>query len=58
MDASKGLLRKGMGRAQTQGAETEFPNDGFHDTLLRLATDDGGSTLAGSIKVTLGIVTW
>jgi hypothetical protein len=47
-----------MSRAQIQSVETALPNFGFHDTLLRLAKDYGGSTLAGSIKVTLGIVKW
>ncbi|WP_258957100.1 hypothetical protein [Vibrio coralliirubri] len=36
--------------------EQAFPNHGFHDTLLRLAKDYGGSTLIGGIKVTRGIV--
>jgi len=33
-------------------------NEGFHKTLLRLTKDYGGSTLAGCIKVTKGIVKW
>ena len=56
IDASKGMLRKGISRDQIQRVETAFPNLGFHETLLRLAKDYGGSTLAGGIKVTLGIV--
>jgi hypothetical protein len=58
IDASKGLLRKGMSRAQIQRVEAAFPNLGFHETLLRLAKDYGGSTVVGSIRVTLGIVRW
>lgn len=58
IDASKGMLRKGMSRAQIQRVETAFPNLGFHETLLRLAKDYEGSTLAGVIKVTLGIAKW
>lgn len=58
IDASKGILRKGMGREQIQQVEKAFPNFGFHATLLRLAKDYGGSTLVGSIKVILGIVKW
>jgi len=58
IDASKGMLRKGLSRTQIQRVETAFPNLGFHETLLRLAKDYGGSTLAGGIKVTLGIVKW
>ena len=58
IDASKGMLRKGMRRELIQKVETAFPNLGFHETLLRLAKDYGGSTLAGGLKVTLGIVKW
>ena len=58
IDATKGNLRKGMTRAIVAEVEAAFPNLGFHDSLLRLAKDYGGSTLAGGLKVTLGIVKW
>jgi hypothetical protein len=58
IDASKGNLRKGMSKAAIAGVEAAFPNLGFHDILLRLAKDYGGSTLVGGFKVTLGIVKW
>ena len=58
IDASKGILRKGISRAAIAEVEAAFPNLGFHDALMRLAKDYGGSTLAGGIKVTLGIVRW
>ncbi|ENM2846941.1 phosphohydrolase [Vibrio cholerae] len=58
IDASKGMLRKGISKAAIKEVEAAFPNLGFHDTLLRLAKDYGGSTLVGGIKVTLGIVKW
>lgn len=58
IDASKGLIRKGLSRAQIAEVEAAFSNLGFHDTLLRLAKDLGGSTLVGGIKVTRGIVKW
>ncbi|MBE9607803.1 phosphohydrolase [Chitinilyticum piscinae] len=58
IDASKGALRKGMSKDAIVQVEEAFPNLGFHDTLLRLAKDYGGSTLVGGIKVTLGIVKW
>ena len=58
IDASKGLLRKGMPRADVRAVEAAFPNLGFHATLLRLAKDYSGSTLKGGIRVTLGIVKW
>jgi hypothetical protein len=52
------MLRKGLSRAAVAEVEAAFPNLGFHDTLMRLAKDYGGSTLVGGIKVTLGIVKW
>jgi len=58
IDVSKGMLRKGMSRGAIAEVEAAFPNLGFHDSLMRLAKDYGGSTLVGSIKVTLGIVKW
>lgn len=58
IDASKGMLRKDMSRAAIAEVEIAFPNLGFHNTLVRLAKDYGGSTLVGTIKATLGIVKW
>lgn len=58
IDASKGMLRKGMAKSIIKKVEGTFPNHGFHDTLLRLAKEYGGSTLVGGIKVTRGIVKW
>jgi hypothetical protein len=58
IDASKGIIRKGLSKETIKKVEAEFPNLGFHDTLLRLAKDYGGSTLVGGIKVTRGIVKW
>ncbi|MCU7944991.1 MAG: phosphohydrolase [Candidatus Thiodiazotropha sp. (ex Cardiolucina cf. quadrata)] len=58
IDASKGTIRKGLSKAAVKEVEAVFPNLGFHDTLLRLAKDYGGSTLVGGIKVTRGIVKW
>ena len=56
IDASKGMLRKGISRAAIREVEAAFPNLGFHNSLMRLAKDYGGSTLVGAVKVTLGIV--
>lgn len=56
IDASKGMLRKGLSRDAIAAVEAAFPNHGFHDTLARLAKEYGGSTLAGAVKVTVGIV--
>lgn len=58
IDASKGILRKGLSKAAIAQVEETFPNCGFHDSLLRLAKDYGGSTLAGVFEVTQGIVKW
>jgi hypothetical protein len=58
IDASMGIVRKGMSRAAVAQVEAAFPNEGFHATLLRLAKDYGGSTLVGGWKVARGIVKW
>lgn len=58
IDASKGTLRKGLSRAAIREVEATFPNSGFHDALLRLGNEYGGSMLAGGIQVTRGIVKW
>jgi hypothetical protein len=58
IDASKGMLRNGIDKAAIRRVEAAFPNLGFHDTLLRLAREYGGSTIAGALKVTRGIVKW
>lgn len=58
IDASMGLLRKGLPRALVREVEATFPNAGFHATLLRLTKDLGGSTLVGGWRVTRGIVKW
>ncbi|WP_028022142.1 hypothetical protein [Enterovibrio calviensis] len=58
IDASKGMIHKGLPKSYIKEVEEAFPNFGFHDTLLRLAKDYGGSTLVGGIKVTRGIVKW
>lgn len=58
IDASKGILRKGISRSAIKEVEKAFPILGFHGALMRLAKDYGGSTLVGVIKVTLGIFKW
>lgn len=58
IDATKGKLRKGISKAAIANVEAAFPNLGFHDTLLRLAKDYGGSTLVGGFKVMRGIMKW
>ncbi|MEM6690021.1 MAG: phosphohydrolase [Planctomycetota bacterium] len=58
IDASQGWIRKGLNRSAVAEVEAAFPNCGFHESLLRLAKDYGGSTLIGGIKVARGIVKW
>ncbi len=58
IDASKGVLRKGISRKIINEVEAAFPNEGFHKTLIRLTKDLGGSTLVGGVKVTRGIIKW
>lgn len=58
IDASKGLLRKGLSKAAVAQVQATYPNLGFHDTLLRLSKDYGGSTPVGVMQVTKGIVKW
>lgn len=58
IDASQGWIRKGISRAAIAQVEQAFPNQGFHQSLLRLAKEYGGSTLVGGWRVVRGIVTW
>ena len=58
IDATQGWIRKGLSRSSIAKVESVFPNLGFHQSLMRLAKDYGGSTLVGGIKVTRGIVKW
>jgi hypothetical protein len=58
IDASKGWCRKGISRRSIRLVEKEFPNDGFHASLVRMARDYGGSTITGGIKVARGILKW
>jgi hypothetical protein len=58
IDASQGWIRKGIRRSDIARVEQAFPNLGFHQSLLRLARDYGGSTLVGGWRVMRGIVKW
>ncbi len=58
IDAAKGWIRRGMSRSNVAAVEVAFANCGFHQALLRLARDYGGSTLVGGIQVTRGILKW
>ncbi len=56
IDATRGWVRKGMSRSAIARVESTFPNCGFHNALLRLAKEYGGSTIIGGFKVMRGIV--
>ena len=58
VDASKGMIRKGISKPIVIEDESAFPNLDFHDTLFRLAKDYGGSTIVGGVKVSLGVAKW
>ncbi len=58
IDATQGMCRKGISRSTIVKVESEFPNCGFHKSLMRLARDYGGSTIVGGFKVMRGIIKW
>ena len=58
VDFTLGFMRKGIEKTAIAEVRNAFPEEGFHKTLLRMTKEYGGSTLAGSIKVTRGIVKW
>ena len=59
VDATKGAFRKGLRRKDIRAVEAAIPNEGFHDALQRLAGDNnGGKTLGGLWKVSVGILRW
>jgi len=58
VDATKGWFRKGIPRSVITSVEEAFPNHGFHESLLRLSRDIGGSTLVGGFQVARGILKW
>jgi hypothetical protein len=58
IDATKGWVRNGLSRSAIAKVESAFPNCGFHQSLMRLAREYGGSTIVGGFKVTRGIVKW
>ncbi len=58
IDATKGKIRKGLSKAQIAKVESSIPNEGFHDTLNRLAADYGGSVLRGNLQVLRRVFKW
>lgn len=52
VDASQGLLRKGLTRAQIAAVNAALPAHGFPDTLMRLAGDlNHGNRTGGLLRV-------
>ena len=50
VDATRGRVRKGLGKDQIAAVEDALPNLGFHDALQRLAVEYGGSALRGNLR--------
>ncbi len=55
IDASGGMIRKGLSKAQVSKVESAIPDYGFPDILQRLANDYGGNRISGNLRV-LGTV--
>ena len=58
VDANMGKIRKGLSRGQIREVEAALPYEGFHQSLIRLAGENGGSTAVGLLKVSRGILKW
>lgn len=58
IDASMGRLRKGLAKKCIVEVQSTFPNLGFHKSLLRLAKDNGGSTVVGGFQAIQAILKW
>ncbi|MGB0910313.1 MAG: phosphohydrolase [Nitrospirales bacterium] len=51
IDASQGMIRKGLTQIQVEAVQDAIPNYGFPDVLQRLMRDLGGSAIKGNLKV-------
>lgn len=52
IDATQGKFRMGVRKADIDAVEAAIPNEGFHDTLQRLAADlNNGNKMGGLMKV-------
>lgn len=58
IDATGGMLRKGLTRAQVKAVEDAIPNYGFGDVLQRIAGDLGGNRLFGNLTVLRRVFKW
>lgn len=58
IDATGGLLRKGLSRAQVRKVEEAIPNYNFGGVLQRLAGDLGGNRISGNLKVLRRVFKW
>lgn len=55
IDASNGLLRKGLSVEQVRAVEEAIPTYGFPGVLQRLATELGGHAIKGNLKVLMKV---
>ena len=51
VDASQGLVRHGLSKAQVSRVQSAIDDHGFPDVLQRLAKDLGGSAIFGNLRV-------
>lgn len=51
IDATGGMMRKGLSKEQVRTVEAAIPSYGFSDVLQRLASDLGGNAFSGNMKV-------
>jgi len=59
VDASQGVLRKGLSRAEIARVESALPVLGFPDTLMRLAGDlNHGDRMGGLLRVLRRVYRW
>lgn len=58
IDASQGLVRKGLSKAQVAQVQASIPDYGFPDVLQRLAKELGGNALNGNLRVLRKVFKW
>lgn len=58
IDASDGMIRKGLSKAQVKAVQDAIPNYDFGAVLQRLAGDLGGNKLAGNLRVLRHVFKW
>ncbi|MEM9212183.1 MAG: HD domain-containing protein [Pseudomonadota bacterium] len=58
IEASQGMIRKGVSRARLQAVHTAIPDHGFGDVLQNLAKTLGGSAIKGNLRVLARVFKW